>query len=202
MQNFNHLISWTSASWWSLWRLLWFLDRFHDRWSFSGVLCSSFGNRCGKGCLPSRLRLFVYYSHIFNRYSLISCLGKLSDTGKMKSFVVRWTWVWVPALPLWDLPGVTISDRRMTDLILTLKGCAKDEINVIWYTHKGPGVLTERLRDKWSLYHPPQPCCLPVKCYHQPAHVVAIKIKFCLGHALSHDTDKSLTLSLHTVCVW
>ena len=46
---------------------------------------SSFGNQCRQGCLPSHLRIFSYRSHIRNKYSLISCLGKLSDSGKMKS---------------------------------------------------------------------------------------------------------------------
>lgn len=73
--------------------MLWFLDKFHDSRSPSRVLSTFNFRQCGKGCLKAHLRISAYYSHIFGKFSLMSGLGKLSDTGKMKSFVARWTWV-------------------------------------------------------------------------------------------------------------
>lgn len=63
------------------------------------------------------------------------------------SFVVRWTWAWVLALPPCDLPGVLISDMTMTSYLLQ-RAVPRVKL-MLWYMHKAPGVLTEWPLEKW-----------------------------------------------------
>lgn len=93
-QNFNNLTSQTSAAWLSLWGPLWLLDRPHDSRSPSGILCTFiFLQSVCKGMPTGSMRPFVCSSHVFNTHSLLFGLGKLSDTGRVKSSVVRQPWV-------------------------------------------------------------------------------------------------------------